>query len=84
LIKKSKKYELSEIIKELKSQRSQKNIDGMARFGINPKNTLGVSITFFVLLLRELEKTTNLLKNFGIQKSMKPEFWHPTSMNQKK
>lgn len=33
-----------EIIKELKSQRNQKNIDGMARFGINPKNTLGISI----------------------------------------
>lgn len=41
-----------EIVKELKSQKNQKNIDGMARFGINPKNTLGVSIPF----LRKLGK----------------------------
>jgi 3-methyladenine DNA glycosylase AlkD len=34
----------NEIIRKLKSKRNPRNIAGMARFGINPKNTLGISI----------------------------------------
>lgn len=49
-----------EIIKELKSQRSQKNIDGMARFGINPKNTLGVSIYVLRPLAKRIGKDHKL------------------------
>lgn len=33
-----------DIIEKLKSKANPKNVRGMARFGINPKNTLGVSI----------------------------------------
>ena len=33
-----------EILKQLKSLRNPHNVAGMARFGINPRNTLGVSI----------------------------------------
>lgn len=33
-----------QIIKKLKSLESPKNVEGMARYGINPKNNLGVSI----------------------------------------
>ena len=33
-----------EIIKKLKSLRNPKNVEGMARFGINPEKTLGVSV----------------------------------------
>lgn len=36
--------ESEEIIKELKSMSNAENVKGMARFGINPENTLGVSI----------------------------------------
>lgn len=36
------KYE--EIIKKLRSLANPKNVAGMARFGINPKNTLGVPV----------------------------------------
>lgn len=36
--------EYAEIIKELKSMSNPKNVEGMARFGINPKNTYGISI----------------------------------------
>ncbi len=43
-----------EIIKRLKSLRNQKNIDGMARFGISPTNTLGVPIP----VLRSIAKKT--------------------------
>jgi len=32
------------IIKQLKSMANQKNVEGMARYGINPKNNLGISI----------------------------------------
>jgi len=34
----------NEILKKLKSLSNPKNAEGMARFGINPKNTYGVSI----------------------------------------
>jgi 3-methyladenine DNA glycosylase AlkD len=33
-----------EILKRLKSLRNPRNVAGMARFGINPRNTLGISI----------------------------------------
>ena len=36
------KYE--EIIKQLKAKANPKNVEGMARFGINPGGTLGVSV----------------------------------------
>src|SRR4030065_1717235 len=36
------KYE--QVLKKLKSLSNPKNVDGMARFGINPQNTLGISI----------------------------------------
>jgi 3-methyladenine DNA glycosylase AlkD len=49
-----------EIIKELRSQRNQKNIDGMARFGINPKNTLGVSIYILRPLAKRIGKDHKL------------------------
>jgi 3-methyladenine DNA glycosylase AlkD len=41
-----------DIIKAIKSQYNKKNIEGLARFGINPHNTYGASIPF----LRELAK----------------------------
>ncbi len=41
-----------EIISELKKRKNQKNIDGMSKFGINPVNTLGVSVG----VLRETAK----------------------------
>lgn len=36
----------STILKKLKSQANPHNVEGMARFGISPKNTLGVPIPF--------------------------------------
>lgn len=44
---------LQSIIKKLKSMANPKNAEGMARFGINPKNTLGISLYD----LRPLAKT---------------------------
>jgi len=52
-----------EIIKDLKSQRNQKNIDGMARFGINPKNTLGISI----YVLRDMAKKIGADHNLALK-----------------
>lgn len=36
----------AEILKELTSQANPRNVAGMARFGINPNNTLGIPIPF--------------------------------------
>lgn len=41
-----------EIITLLKSKANTKNVEDMARFGINPENTLGISIPY----LRKLAK----------------------------
>lgn len=49
-----------EIIKELKSLKSPKNIEGMARFGISSKNTLGISIPYLRKLARRIGKDHNL------------------------
>lgn len=48
-----------EIINKLKLQKNPKNIEGMARFGINPKNTLGISIPFLRKLAKEICKENN-------------------------
>lgn len=46
----------SEIINKLKSLSNPKNIEGMARFGINPKNTLGISIPDLRKIAKEIKK----------------------------
>ncbi|OGM18070.1 DNA alkylation repair protein [Candidatus Woesebacteria bacterium RIFCSPHIGHO2_01_FULL_37_10] len=45
-----------EVIKKLKSLKNPKNVEGMARFGINPKNTLGISIYTLRPLSKEIGK----------------------------
>jgi 3-methyladenine DNA glycosylase AlkD len=47
-----KRLQYDDIIEQLKSQANPANVAGMARFGINPQNTLGVSMP----VLRELAK----------------------------
>ena len=49
-----------EIIKKLKSLKNSKNVEGMARFGINPKNTLGISIYFLRSLAKDIGKDHQL------------------------
>ncbi|MCX6789207.1 MAG: DNA alkylation repair protein [Candidatus Gribaldobacteria bacterium] len=45
-----------EIIKKLKTQSNAKNVAGMARFGINPKNNLGVSMPALRMMAKEIGK----------------------------
>ena len=44
----------SEIIQKIKSLANPKNVEGMARFGINPANTYGVSIPVLRKMAREI------------------------------
>src|SRR4030043_16856 len=46
-----------EIIKKLKSLSNPKNIEGMIRFGINPKNTYGVSLPVLRKMAKQFDKT---------------------------
>jgi 3-methyladenine DNA glycosylase AlkD len=46
--------EYEEVIKRLKSQSNPKAVEGMARYGINPKNNLGISVTNLRKLAREI------------------------------
>jgi len=64
--------EYEEIIKTLKSHSNPKNVAGMARFGINSKNTLGVSIPVLRKIAKENGKNHTLageLWNSGIHEA---------------
>ncbi|MEM4245210.1 MAG: DNA alkylation repair protein [Candidatus Nanoarchaeia archaeon] len=49
-----------DVLKRLKSFSNPKNVEGMARFGINPKNTLGVSMPVLRKVGKELGKNHDL------------------------
>ena len=49
-----------EIIADLKSKANPKNVEGMARFGINPKNTLGISVVELRKLGKKIGKNHQL------------------------
>lgn len=44
----------------MKSHSNQKNVEGMSKFGINPKNTLGVSIPILRKMAKEIGKDHGL------------------------
>lgn len=62
----TKQDELNLIVKKLKSLSNPKAVEGMARFGINPKNTYGVSIPNLRKIAREIGKNHKLAQ----------ELWH--------
>lgn len=62
-----------EIIKKLKAQSNAKNIEGMARFGINSKNTLGVSMPALREMAKEIKK--ELKKKPKILHKLALELW---------
>jgi len=51
-----------EIIKKLKSLADPKNVEGMARFGINSNNTLGISVYVVRDIAKEIGKNHKLAK----------------------
>ena len=51
-----------EIIKKLKSLANPKNVEGMARFGINPNNTLGISVYVVRDIAKKIGKNHKLTK----------------------
>lgn len=48
------------MLKKLKSHANPKNVEGMARFGINPNNTLGVSMPLLRKTAKEIGKDHKL------------------------
>jgi len=54
------KTSASEIIQKLKSLASPKNVEGLARFGICPNNTLGISVPVLRDIARETGKDHQL------------------------
>jgi len=57
--------DFNKIIKQLKSMYNQKNVEGMARYGINPKNNLGISIY----------KLRSLSKEIGTDHELSLKLW---------
>lgn len=56
----------NQVIEKLKSLESPKNVEGMARYGINPKNNLGVSIYILRPIAKKIGKNHDLaLKLWG-------------------
>jgi 3-methyladenine DNA glycosylase AlkD len=58
--------QLNEILKTLKSLGDPKAVEGMARFGINPKNTYGVSIPNLRALAKETGKNHSLAQELWL------------------
>ncbi len=52
--------EYEEIVKELKKRKNPENVAGMARFGINPKGTLGVRIWDLRIMAKKIGKNHEL------------------------
>ncbi|MDP6670237.1 MAG: DNA alkylation repair protein [archaeon] len=52
--------DLAQIIKKLKTNASKKNIEGMARFGIDTSNAIGVSMPVVRKIAREIGKDHSL------------------------
>jgi 3-methyladenine DNA glycosylase AlkD len=52
--------QVQEIIERLKSQADPDNVAGMARFGISPENTLGISIPALRAMAREIGRDHRL------------------------
>jgi 3-methyladenine DNA glycosylase AlkD len=52
----------NELVKRLRAHSNQAAVEGMTRFGINPKNTLGVSIPFIRKLAREAGRDHQLAR----------------------
>lgn len=57
-----------EILKKLKSSSNPRNVEGMARFGINPNNTYGVSIPILRKLARDIGKNHGLAQQLWASK----------------
>lgn len=51
---------VTDIVKKLKSLKNPKNIEGMSRFGINSKNTLGVPVPILRAMAKKIGKDHNL------------------------
>ncbi len=49
-----------EILREMKQHANKANVEGMARFGINPKGTLGLSMPFLRKLAKQIGTDHNL------------------------
>jgi 3-methyladenine DNA glycosylase AlkD len=56
----SLKTSADQIIQKLKSLANPKNVEGMARFGINPNNTLGISVPVLRDIAKEVGKDHQL------------------------
>jgi 3-methyladenine DNA glycosylase AlkD len=52
--------EFDEVISKLRTYHNPKNVEGMAHFGINPANTLGVSVPTLRAMAREIGTNHNL------------------------
>jgi len=52
--------EYSNVIKKLKSLKNPEAVKGMERFGINPKNNLGIRVSTLREFAKEIGKNHNL------------------------
>jgi len=64
-----------EIIDKLRSKANPKNVEGMARFGINPENTLGIPIPVLRKTAKEIGKDTAFTKASAVRHILAQELW---------
>jgi 3-methyladenine DNA glycosylase AlkD len=63
------------IIKQLKSASSPKNIEGMAKFGINPKHALGINIPVLRKLAKEINKHADYKDSSSAKHKLALKLW---------
>ena len=67
---------LKEILDKLKSLGNPKNVEGMARFGINPENTYGVPIPNLRKLAKEIGKDPSFAKASEGKHKLAQKLWN--------
>ncbi|TET53972.1 MAG: DNA alkylation repair protein [Actinobacteria bacterium] len=67
--------QLNEVLAKLKSLSNPKNVEGMARFGINPDKTFGIQIPVLRQMAKEIEKDPDFAKAPTDKHSLALELW---------
>jgi len=70
------KMDAQKIIAKLQKQANPKNVSAMARFGINPKNTLGIPIPVLRKTAREIGRNPAISKDTAGRHDLAQDLWN--------
>lgn len=68
--------QIEEVLKKLKSHGNPKNVEGMARFGINPEKTFGIPIPVLRKMAKEIGKDSSFAKASKDKHDLAQKLWN--------